>query len=429
MWRVQYRPRWMLTREFRKLWLGQAISAVGSAVTILALPLTAALTLGATPEQMGVLTAVGWLPYLLFALFAGAWSDRLPRKPILVATDLARAAVLVTIPLAAFAGMLRIEHVLAVAFVAGSMTVLFRSAYGPFIPVLVGRDALVEANAKLALTESVARVVGPSLGGLLVQVITAPLAILIDALSFVVSAIAVASVRVRETPPPRAARRSIWSEIAEGMRVLLANPFTRSVTVIGLLFNAAITIGDAIFILYLTRELGLDGALIGVIYMVGGLSSVAGATLVQRTTARFGLGPSMVGSILFFTLAGVLVLAASGPPVVATSYLAARGAIVSFCVAVFNVTSSSVWQGAIPDRLLGRVGGANQVIGFGFIPISALAGGWLGEHVGLWNTLAISVGGQFVAFLYVAVSPLRRIRTTADLTGLTRANFPEPQPR
>src|SRR2546428_4733039 len=263
MWRVQYRPRWMLTREFRKLWLGQAISAVGSAVTILALPLTAALTLGATPEQMGVLTAVGWPPYLLFALFAGAWADRLPRKPILVATDLARAAVLVTIPLAAFAGMLRIEHVLAVAFVAGSMTVLFRSAYGPFIPVLVGRDALVEANAKLALTESVARVVGPSLGGLLVQVITAPLAILIDALSFVVSAIAVASVRVRETPPPRAARRSIWSEIAEGMRVLLANPFTRSVTVIGLLFNAAITIGDAIFILYLTRELGLDGALIG----------------------------------------------------------------------------------------------------------------------------------------------------------------------
>ena len=337
----------MLTREFRKLWVGQAISAVGSAVTILALPLTAAVTLGATPAQMGVLTAVGWLPYLLFALFAGAWSDRLPRKPILVATDLAHAAVLATIPLAAFAGMLRIEHVLAVAFVAGSMTVLFRSAYGPFIPVLVGRDALVEANAKLAITDSVARVAGPSLGGLLVQLITAPLAILVDALSFVVSAIAVASVRVKETPPP------------------------------------------------------------------------------QRTTARFGLGPSMVGSILLFTLAGVLVLAASGPPVVATSYLAARGAIVSFCAAVFNVTSSSVWQGAIPDRLLGRVGGASQVIGLGFIPISALAGGWLGEHVGLWNTLALSVGGQFVAFLYVAVSPLRRIRTTADLTGLTDATLPE----
>jgi MFS family permease len=411
----------MLTREFQKLWLGQAVSAVGSSVTILALPLTAALTLAATPEQMGMLVAAGWLPYLLFALFAGAWSDRLPRKPILIATDLARAAVLATIPLAAFAGTLRIEHVLAAAFIAGSMTVLFRSAYGPFLPVLVGREALVEANAKLALTDSVARVAGPSLGGLLVQLITAPLAILVDALSFVVSAIAVASIRVREAPPPRAARRSIWSEIAEGIRVLLANSFTRSVTVIGLLFNATITIGDAVFILYLTRGLGLDGFLIGIVYMVGGIASVAGATLVHRTTNRFGIGPSMVGSILFLTLAGALVLAASGPPLVAAAYLSVRGAIVSFSAAVFNVTSNSVWQAAIPDRLLGRVGGASQVIGLGSIAVFALAGGWLGEHVGLWNTLAISLGGQFLAFFYVAWSPLRRIRTTGDLPALTGA--------
>ncbi len=145
----------MLTREFRKLWFGQSVSAVGSSVTLIALPLTAVFTLGATPEQMGLLVAAGWLPYLLFALFAGAWSDRLPRKPILIVTDLARAAILVTIPIAAFLGVLRIEHVLVAAFVAGSMTVLFRSAYGPFIPVLVGRDALVEANAKLALSDSV----------------------------------------------------------------------------------------------------------------------------------------------------------------------------------------------------------------------------------------------------------------------------------
>jgi MFS family permease len=409
----------MLTREFRKLWLGQAVSAVGSAVTIIALPLTAAFTLAATPEQMGMLVAAGWLPYLLFALFAGAWSDRLPRKPILIVTDLARAAVLSTIPLAAFAGMLRIEHVLAASFIAGSMTVLFRSAYGPFLPVLVGREALIEANAKLALTDSLARVAGPSLGGLLVQLITAPLAILVDALSFVVSAIAVASIRVRETPPPRAERRGIGIEIVEGMRVVLANSFMRTVTFIGLLFNAAITIGDAVFILYLTRGLGLDGFLVGVVYMAGGVASVAGATLVQRTTARFGIGPSMVGSILLFTLAGVLVLAASGPPITAAVYLGVRGAIVSFSAAVFNVTSSSVWQAAIPDRLLGRAGGASQVIGLGSIAIFALAGGWLGEHVGLWNTLAISVVGQFLAFLYVAASPLRRIRTTRDLPALT----------
>jgi MFS family permease len=411
----------MLTREFRKLWIGQSISAVGSSVTLIALPLTAAFTLAATPQQMGLLVAAGWLPYLLFALLAGAWSDRLPRRPILIAADLARAAILATIPLAAFAGVLRIEHLLVAAFVAGSMTVVFRSAYGPFIPVLVGREALVEANAKLALSESVARVVGPSFGGLLVQLITAPFAILVDALSFVVSAIAVAAVRVRETPPAREERRSIWSEIAEGLRVLLANPFTRSVTIIGLLFNVAITLGDTVYVLYATRGLGLDGALLGGVYTVGGVASVAGATLVRRTTLRFGVGPSMVGSILLLTLAGLLVLGASGPPLLAAAYLAARGAIVSFAASVFNVTSNSLWQAAIPDRLLGRVGGASQVIGLGFVAISALAGGWLGEHVGLWNTLAISIGCQFVAFLYVASSPLRGIRTTGDLPVLTLA--------
>ncbi|HYR94060.1 MAG TPA: MFS transporter [Methylomirabilota bacterium] len=408
----------MLSGEFRKLWIGQSISAIGSSVTFVALPLTAAFNLNATPQQMGLLVAAGWLPYLFFSLFAGAWSDRLPRKPILVVTDLARAAILVTIPLAAVAGVLRIEHVLIAAFVAGSMTVLFRAAYGPFIPALVGRDALVDANAKLALSESVARVVGPSLGGLLVQLITAPFAILADALSFVVSAVAVAAVRVSETPPRREERRSIWSEIGDGITVVIANPFIRTVAIIGLLFNVAITIGEAVYVLYATRGLGLDGAMLGVVYTVGGLASVAGATLVRRTTSRFGIGPSMVGSILLLTVAGLLVLAAGGPPIAAAAYFAARGAMTGFAASVFNVTSNSVYQAAIPNRLQGRVAGAGQVLGLGLIPVSAIVGGWLGENVGLWNTLAISIGCQFLAFVYVALSPLRGIRTATDFPAV-----------
>jgi predicted MFS family arabinose efflux permease len=405
----------MLTREFQKLWVGQTISAVGSAVTLVALPLTAAFTLSATPEEMGFLNAAGWLPYLFFAVFAGAWSDRLRRKPILIVTDVVRALVLVTIPIAAFAGALRIEHVLAAAFVAGSMTVLFRAAYGPFLPVLVGRELLVEANARLALSDSVARVAGSSLAGIMVQLFTAPFAILLDALSFIVSAISVALIRVAESPPPRAARRSIWVEIAEGMRVLLSNKFARSVTITSLLFTATITVGDAVWVLYVTRDLGLDGALVGAVYAIGGVASVAGATLVQRTTARFGIGPSMVGAVLFFTFAAALQLIAAGPPIVAAAYLATSAAVRSFCAAVFNVSSSSTFQGSMPDRMLGRVGGAAQLLGLGSIPIFAVAGGLLGAHVGLWNTLAISIAGQFVAFLYVATSPLRAIRTTADL--------------
>jgi MFS family permease len=407
----------MLTREFRKLWLGQSISAIGSQVTLVALPLAAAFTLAATAQQMGMLLAAGWLPYPLFSLFFGAWADRLPRRPILIATDVVRAFVLLTIPLAAFAGVLRIEHLLIAAFVVGSMTALFRSAYVSFIPVLAGRELLVEANTKLAMSESVARVAGPSLGGLLVQLITAPFAILVDALSFAISAVAVAAVRVHETPPARAERRRIWMEIAEGIRAVVTNPFIRTVTIIGVLFNAVIAIGDAVYILYATRDLGLDGAMIGGVFTVGGLASVAGTTLVQRATARFGIGPALVGAILIFTLAGVLLLVASGPAIVAAAYLAVSGAVRSFCAAVYNVTSSSLFQAAVPDRLLGRVSGAGAV-GVGLIPVCALLGGWLGENVGLWNTLAISIAGQFLAFAYVGFSPLRKIRVTTDVPAV-----------
>jgi MFS family permease len=364
---------------------------------------------------MGYLVAAGWLPYLIFSLFFGAWSDRLPRRPILIATDIGRALVLVTIPVAAFAGVLRIEHVLLVAFLAGSLTVLFQSAYRPFIPTLVGREALVGANSKLALTESAARVAGPSLAGVLISVLTAPITILVDAASFVVSAVAVIAVRAHDPAPPRSERRGIWREIGEGIAIVARDPFIRTVTVIGLIFNVTITLGDAVYILYATRTLGLDATLIGAVFTVGGIASVAGAAGVGRVTRRFGIGPSMAGSIVLIALAWSLVLAAAGPPVVAAAYLAARSALAAFGAATFNVTSSSVYQAAVPLRLQGRVGGAGQVLGLGMIPIAALTGGWLGEHIGLWNTLAVSLAGQLLGLLYVAASPLRHIRTTADI--------------
>ena len=410
-----------MTGEFRKLWIGQGISAVGSQITLVALPLTAALTLGASPQQMGYLLAASWLPYFFFSLHFGAWADRLRRKPILIATDIGRALVLLTIPLAAVLGLLRIEHVLVVAFLAGTMSVLFQSAYRPFIPTVVDRSALIEANAKLALNESIARVAGPSLAGVLVTVLTAPLTILADAISFVVSAVALVAMRVTETVPPRAERRAIWTEIAEGIGYVTREAFVRTVTIIGLIFNVAVTIGDAVYIVYATRVLGLDGALIGAVLTVGGVASVLGAALVQRLTARFGIGPSMVAAVALFAIGGAFMLAASGPPVVAAAYLAARGVCVSFSAAVFNVTTASVYQAAVPLRLQGRVGGAGQVLGVGMIPVGAIAGGWLGDHAGLWNTLAISVGGQLLGVVFVIASPLRAIRTTADLAPVAAA--------
>src|SRR5437762_11945469 len=401
--------------EFRKLWFGQGVSVIGSSITLLALPLTAALTLAATPSQMGYLTAAGLLPILLFSVFAGAWADRLPHRPVLIVCDLARAAILATIPIAALAGILTIVHVLIAAFAAGAMTVLFRAAYTPFIPALVGRGELVGANSRLALNESIARIAGPSLGGLLVQALTAPIAIAADATSFIVSAIALWTIQVSETVPDRASRRSIWAEIGEGMRFLAGDRFIRSVTIIASIFNLAILTGEVNYILYATRVLGLDGALIGAVFAIGGVASVVGATQVSRTTRRFGIGPSMSAGVSLVGLSWILVLLASGSPLIAAGYLAVQAILASFGAAIFNVTSASVYQAAVPLRLQGRVGGAGQLLGLGLAPLAALAGGWLGENVGLWNTFAISVVGQLLGLVYVIGSPLRRIRTTDDL--------------
>src|SRR4051812_16927472 len=263
-----------LNTEFRKLWIGQAISSIGTSVTYIALPLTAVTVLDATPQQMGLLISATWLPVLLFSLFAGAWSDRLRRRPILIATDLARAAALVTLPIAMVAGVLHIEQLLIVAFLVGSGTVLFQSAYRPFIPFLVGREHLVEANSQIAIADSTARVVGPGLGGLLIQLFTAPIAIVVDVASYLVSAAAIWSIRADETAPGRDTRRSIWSEIAEGFRVVVRQPYLRASMILGAIFNVTITIGDAVFIIYATRALGLDAALLGIAFTVGGVAAV-----------------------------------------------------------------------------------------------------------------------------------------------------------
>jgi MFS family permease len=365
---------------------------------------------------MGYLTAAGWLPILFFAIFAGAWADRLPHRPVLIITDLARAAILVTIPLAALTGTLTITHVLVAAFTAGAMTVLFRAAYTPFIPALVERDELVRANSRLAVNESIARVAGPSLGGLLVQLVSAPIAIAADAVSFVASAVAVWSIRVAETPPTRAERRPIWREIGEGMRFVWHDRFIRTVVTIGLIFNFAITLGEVNLILYATRVLGLDGGLVGGVFATGGIASVIGATQVGRITARFGIGPAMTVAVFAVAFSWGFVLIASGSPLVAAAYLACQSMIASLGAATFNVTTAAVYQAVVPRRLQGRVGGTGQVLSLGLASVAALIGGWLGGHIGLWNTLALSLAGNLLGLVYVMASPLRGIRTTDDLT-------------
>jgi MFS family permease len=291
---------------FLKLWVADAVSVLGSQVTTLALPLTAALVLGATPAQMGMLGAAQYAPAVVVGLFAGVWVDRSRRRPLMVAADLGRALLLAAIPLAALAGALRIELLYAVAFGSGALGVLFATARGAHLPSLVERAALVEANGKLSVTGSVGLIAGPGLAGLLVRWLSAPVALVADALSFVVSGLLVGAIRADEPPPAtRPARPSVVAEAAEGVRVLAREPVLRAFV----LSSATLDVGwnalMAVYLLYLARELGQPATTIGLIFGVGSAGALAAGAVAGRIAARLGLGRTLVGSQLVVGLGGL----------------------------------------------------------------------------------------------------------------------------
>ena len=295
-------------REFLKFWAGAAISDVGSQVTLLAVPLIAALTLQATPWQMGLLSAAGGAPILLVGLFAGVWVDRVRRRPVMIATDVGRAALLLVIPVAAVVGVLRIEILYAVLFLTGALSVLFDVADMSMLPSLVASDRVVEANSKLQSTTAAAQVAGPSVGGVLVSLMTAPFALLADALSFLFSAAFIASTRVHEAAPEtRGSRAGIPQEIREGFRavihdrILLALAGASATTILfGRMFMA-------VYVLYMTRDLGLSAMGIGLVFATGGVGSFAGSVVAQPLARRFGPGPTMIGAQVAFGLTGMMV--------------------------------------------------------------------------------------------------------------------------
>ncbi|MBA2381050.1 MAG: MFS transporter, partial [Chloroflexi bacterium] len=276
---------------FRRFWAGETISFLGNQITDLALPLTAVLLLGATAEQMGVLAATWYLPYLVFGLPAGVWIDRMRRQRILVGLDLTAAAVVLIVPVAAWAHMLRMELLYVVSFVLGSTVVVFTVAYQSFVPTLVGRSDIAAANAALETTTSITTIAGPGLGGLLVQVLMAPFALLVDAASFLVSAALIGSIRVTEPASISAVeRRSMLEEIRDGVRYVRGTPVLFALVRGGAIHNFFSRMIDALFVLFAVRQLTLDATTIGLILAAGGPGSFIGSLIANRVPARIGLG-------------------------------------------------------------------------------------------------------------------------------------------
>jgi MFS family permease len=415
------RPGLWNNPEFLSLWAGQTISLLGDQVSNLALPLTAAIVLGVSPAEMGLLGALGTLPYLLLGLFAGAMVDRWPRRPVLITADLGRALLLGIIPIAFVLGVLRLEVLFGVALIVGVFNVFFVVAYGAFVPSVVAATDLVEGNSRLALSQQVARVVGPGLAGALVQLLSAPVAIALDALSFLVSAGCLGRIRARDHGSDADGEPGrLLVEIRQGLALAVRDPLLRPILLSVALGNLGdgLVFGSGAFILYATRELGVAPAAVGGIFAGLGIGGIAGAALVGPITVRAGFGRTVVATLLVWAI-GVLSLAAvpiqSGSTV---TVLTAVFAGVGLVNPIFNTNLVSLVQTVTPRPLLGRITGTSRFITWGVLPIGAALGGQIAEVLGLRAPLLAAGVLSVAAFVLLATSRIRGIASVAAAAEL-----------
>ena len=403
--------------DFLKLWAGQTISVFGSQITALALPLTAVLTLQATPAQMGTLRATHSASGVMAGLFAGVLADRLRRRPILIGTDLGFAVLAGSIPLAAFLGLLSIEQLYLVQFFSGVLAEFSVVTHMAFLPSLTERHQLVEANSRLQTTNSAASIAGPGLAGVLTQLITAPMAIIFDAISFLISALFIRLIRAPEpAPEPPANRRSIRDEIGEGLRFVFGNPTLRPLAesiAIHFLFNGLIY---SVFILYASRELKIDSALLGVIYTGLGLGFLTGALAAARSARRFGVGPTMLGATFTIAVAALLIPLANGQFPVIVAMLATALFLQAFGIQVNGINLVSLRQAMTPTQLQGRMNGAFRFLNLTAVTIGSLLAGALSGVIGLRVTLAVGACGLFIPFLRLFFSPARNLQKAEPTT-------------
>lgn len=396
-------------RDFRLLWSAHAVSAVGSEVTVLAIPLAAAVLLGATPLQMGLLTAAGTAPYVGFALLAGAWVDRLPRRrPLLVAADLVAAAALLTVPVAYLAGVLSVGQLLAVELVVGFARVTFRPGFQAHLPDVVRTEELTAASGHLRAADSGALLAGPGLGGALVQLLTAPVAVVMDAMSFLASALLLSRVRAAErvgAAPPK--RRSLRAEVAEGLSCLWRDRRLRALSGAAANLNFFGLMVMALLVVYLTRELDFTPLMVAAVTMAGGAGALAGALAAPRVAARLGRGRTFLLSSAAFSVAMFAFPAAGGPRWLALAVLMANEVVLGLAIMLFDVTVGAFLLGTVPRALHGRVNASLSTVTQGVKPLGALTGGALATATGLRPALWVAAVGATTTVLWVWFSPFR----------------------
>jgi MFS family permease len=390
--------------DFRRLFVAHGVAQVGTQVTYLAMPLVAISYLHASTFEVGVLVALEGAAFLLVGLPAGAWCDRMRRRRVLVTTDLIRAAALLSIPAAAAFHALTVWQLYVAVLVHGIGTVFFDVSSMSYLPSLVGREHLVEANGKLEAAKSVAQAGGPTLGGFLVHALTAPFALVADALSFLWSAAWLSRIRAADVLPPRAERQSLRAEVAEGLRFVLRNPVLRAAAATGAIAVLGIGTGNAVAVLFLVREIGLGPAAIGALYSVSSVAAIGGALVTTRLARRFGPPRALIGFCLLAGLASLLIpLTGKGW---ALAFYAVGTALSMAAIVAYNVVQVSYRQTVCPDQLLGRMNATMRFLMWGTNPLGGLLGGILGTVFHLRPTLWVSGVILVAATLPLILSPL-----------------------
>lgn len=411
------------SRDFRTLWISLTITHFGGQVTFLALPLTAALMLNATPLEMGILTAVEALPYTLFGLFTGVLVDRSRKLPLIIMADVGRGLALLAIPLAAWLGFLSMPVLYVAGFLVGLGGIIGWAAYQVFMTERVGRANLVEANSRIALSDSSAQLIGPGLAGIFIHWLTAPFAILLDAIAFFTSAWMLKSIKPLPSDAPKVVDKdtTVWKDAKEGLRLIRDNPVLRSLAWGLAIWQFLKHMYLAIVILFAARDLALSPGSIGAIWMLGGVGFLIASFWIQNANRRFGVGRVMLGGVLSTGVAW-LIIACLSPGSWAGLGLAIAVFVLDLGAMLFFINYLTLRQSVTPDHLLGRVTSTMIFLSIACAPLGSLTGGALAEAFGLRIPIAVSGIGTLLLTLALAkISPLPSMRELPTHAGTAAA--------
>jgi MFS family permease len=404
-----------LSASFRRLWVSLTVTSFGAQITNLALPLTAALLLNATPMQMGILVALETLPFALVSLHAGVLLDRVRKLPVIIVADVGRGIALLAIPLAAWFGVLSMEILFAVGFLCGMQNVVGGAAYQVLLAQMAGRKRLVEANAKVTLGETSAALIGPGIAGGLIHVLTAPFAIALDAMTFFASALMLRRIKAPNDVARDGGNGGVWREIGEGLKLVWGNRTLWGLAWLAGTWQFLHHMQVAVLILFATRDLGLSAGAIGLTYVFGGAGCVLASASAERLSARFGVGPVIVHGLILSAFGWQAYGLIGGPPWLATLLLGMAMLVFDFGAILYGINYLSLRQAITPDRLLGRMTATMRFFTVASAPIGSLVGGALASQIGLRSTLlVVGVLGLLLSAAAVLWSPVRRHRTLPD---------------